>query len=86
MTDASQRSPPVYSGRPPEPGRLARLLEAVGGATASIIAEQIDARAMPAGVPRRIVQDVQHDLGWLTASVDARKPFTSVIHCLCQAP
>ena len=70
----------------PEPGRLARLLEAVGGATASIVAEQIEARVLPVGLPRRIVQDLQHDLGWLNASVDARKPFTSVVHCLCEAP
>ena len=70
----------------PEPGRLARLLEAFGGVTASIVAEQIEARVLPAGLPRRIVQDLQHDLGWLNASVDARKPFTSVVHCLCEAP
>jgi protease IV len=70
----------------PEPGRLARLLEAFGGVAASMIAEQIDARLLPAGVPRQIVQEVRHDLGWLDANVQSRKPFASVVHCLCEAP
>ena len=66
----------------PEPGRLARLMEAFGGAAAAIVAEQFDARVP--GLPRQIAQDVQRDLGWLGA--DARKPFMSIIHCLCEAP
>ena len=71
----------------PEPGRLARLLEAFGGAAASAIGEQIDARVLPSGLPRQLVQDVQHDLGWLGANAGARnKPVTAVIHCLCEAP
>jgi len=70
----------------PEPGRIARLLEAVGGAAASIVAAQIDARVLPTGLPTQLAHDVQHDLGWLGASAQAGKPFTSVIHCLCEAP
>ena len=70
----------------PEPGRLARLLEAFGGTAASIVAEQIDAHVLPTGVPRQLAKEVQHDLGWLGVSVQARKPFASVIHCLCEAP
>ena len=70
----------------PEPGRLARLLEAFGGAAASVVAEQIDARVASLGLPVRLANDVQHDLGWLAASARAGKPFTSVIHCLCEAP
>jgi len=70
----------------PEPGRIARLLEAVGGAAASIVAEQIDARVLPTGLPTQLAHDVQHDLGWLGANAQTGKPFTSVIHCLCEAP
>jgi protease-4 len=71
----------------PEPGRLARLLEAVGGTAASFVAEQIDARVLPAGVPRQLAKEVQRDLGWLGGANQAgNKPFTSVIHCLCEAP
>jgi protease-4 len=71
----------------PEPGRLARLLEAVGGTAASFVAGQIDARVLPAGVPRQLAQEVQRDLGWLGGANRAgSKPFTSVIHCLCEAP
>lgn len=70
----------------PEPGRIARLLEAFGGTAASFVAEQIEARVLPAGVPRQLAQSVQIDLGWLAAGSEARKPFTAVIHCLCAAP
>ena len=70
----------------PEPGRIARLLEAFGGATASFVAQQIDARTLPAAMPKQLASEVQADLGWLAATADARKPFTAVIHCLCTAP
>ena len=70
----------------PEPGRLARLLEAFGGAAASIVAEQIDARVASLGLPAQLANDVQHDLGWLAARARAGERFTSVIHCLCEAP
>ena len=71
----------------PEPGRLARLLEAIGGVSARVVAEQIDATLPGAtGMPRRLVRDVQRDLGWITDHADERRPFTSVIHCMCAAP
>ncbi|MEP7299283.1 MAG: signal peptide peptidase SppA [Burkholderiales bacterium] len=70
----------------PEPGRIARLLEAFGGATASFVAQQIDARMLPTGVPKSLVSEVQGDLGWLAATADTRKPFTAAIHCLCTPP
>jgi protease-4 len=70
----------------PEPGRLARLLEAVGGASARIVAGQIDARVLPLGVPRQLLQGAQRDLGWLATATTARKPVSAVVHCLCEAP
>jgi len=71
----------------PEPGRLARLIEAIGGATARIVAEHVDA-TLPAatGMPRQILRDVRRDLGWITDRADASRPFASVIHCMCTAP
>jgi hypothetical protein len=70
----------------PEPGRLARLLEAVGGASVGLIADQLDARLVPSGVPRQLARDVQRELGWLANSADSRKPINAAIHCLCEAP
>lgn len=70
----------------PEPGRLARLLDAFGGATIGLIAEQIDARVLPTGVPKQLVQDMQHDLAWLATATTTRKPVNAAIHCLCEAP
>ena len=71
----------------PEPGRLARLIEAIGGVTTRIVAEQVDA-TLPAasGMPRQILRDVQRDLGWITDRADASRPFATVIHCMCSAP
>jgi protease IV len=70
----------------PEPGKLARLLEAVGGSVVSVVAGQLDVNPLPSGMPRQLARDVQHDLGWLSAGTESRKPFVSVIHCLCEAP
>jgi len=70
----------------PEPGRLARLLEAFGGATVGMVAEQIEARVMPAGLPKQVARDMQRELGWLANNADSRKPINAAIHCLCEAP
>ena len=70
----------------PEPGKLARLLEAFGGATVAMVADQIEARVLPAGIPTQVARDMRRELGWLAANADARKPVNAAIHCLCEAP
>ncbi|HEY4065849.1 MAG TPA: signal peptide peptidase SppA [Burkholderiaceae bacterium] len=70
----------------PEPGRLARALELVGGSVSAMVSTQLDARITGLGVPPKVARDLQHDLGWLAASTESRKPFNAVIHCLCEAP
>lgn len=71
----------------PEPGRLARLMEAFGGVAARVVAEHLDATLPSApGLPREFVREVHRDLGWVTDRADAARPFASVIHCLCTAP
>ncbi len=70
----------------PEPGRLARLLEGLGGVAASTVAAQLDARLPGAPTPASITHEVRRELGWLAAIADQRKPFASVTHCLCEAP
>jgi protease-4 len=70
----------------PEPGKIARLLEVVGGSVSSMVSAQLDARVPSLGVPRQVAHDVQRDLGWLGANAEVHKPFNAVIHCLCEAP
>lgn len=74
----------VYIDR--DPGRFERLLEAFGGAAVSALARQFDLRLVPAGLPDSVTGPIRHDLGWLGALVDGRKPFAAVTHCLCAAP
>lgn len=68
-----------------EAGPLQRVLDFLGGAT-SIIAERFNLRLVPAGVPPKVAQEIQHDVGWLANLADGRKPFAVVAHCLCGEP
>jgi protease-4 len=70
----------------PEPGRIARALELVGGSVSAMVSTQLDARLGGLGVPRQVSREVQHDLGWLGTNAGSRKPFNAVVHCLCEAP
>jgi protease-4 len=71
----------------PEPGKIARLLEVVGGGVSARIAAEFDARLPGVPVPHAVSREWQHDLGWLNGlNADSRKPFTAVVHCLCSAP
>ena len=74
----------VYIDR--EPGRFERLIEAVGGAAARVLADHFDLQLVPLGLTERITGPVRKELGWLVELVDGRKPFAAVTHCLCGAP
>ncbi len=69
-----------------EPGRVAQLLEAFGGAAARAVAAHFDLRLVSANLPDSLTGPVRHDLGWLADLTDSHKPFTVVTHCLCDAP
>ena len=74
----------IYIDR--EPGRVERLIEAIGGAAVTTLASHLDLRLVPAGLPDSVIGPIRHDLGWLVDLVDGRKPFAAVTHCLCGAP
>jgi len=69
-----------------EPGRLRRVIEMFSGAAARILAERFDLALVPAGVPANVAHEMKHDIGWLTKLAEEGKPFTAVVHCLCQSP
>ena len=69
-----------------EPGRLRRVIEMFSGAAARILAERFDLALVPAGVPANVAHEMKRDVGWLTKFAEEGKPFTAVVHCLCQSP
>ena len=69
-----------------EPGPLRRVIEMFSAAAAGILAERFDLAMVSAGAPVQLTREVGQDLGWLAKIADDRKPFTAVVHCLCQAP
>jgi protease-4 len=69
-----------------EPGRLQRLIDLFGGAAAATIAERLDLSMAPAGLPLKIAQEVQLDVGWLSDRADGRRPYAAIVHCLCREP
>ncbi len=68
-----------------EPAPLQRVIEMFGGA-ARMLAGRFDVQLVPAGVPAKAANEVQADVAWLAKVADEGKPFTAVVHCLCQAP
>jgi len=86
MADSKYANLRIVTYIEPEPGRLARVLEAFGGAAIVQIADRLDARLWPAGVPKQLTHEVQRDLGWLANGGNASKPVNVAIHCLCEAP
>jgi len=69
-----------------ETSRLQRVIEMFSGAAARILAERFDLALVPAGVPAKVAHEMKHDVGWLAKLAEEGKPFTAVVHCLCQAP
>ena len=69
-----------------EPGRLQRVIEMFGDAVARIVAERFDLALVPSGVPAHVAHEMKHDIGWLATLAAEGKPFTAVVHCLCQSP
>jgi len=69
-----------------EPGVLQRVIEMFSGAAARILAEQFDPTLVPAGVPTAVAREMKHDVAWLARLAQEGRPFSTVVHCLCQSP
>ncbi len=69
-----------------EPGTFARLVAMFNARVATEIGDRIDARIAGFGVPPVVGRDVQHELGWIADIAARKKPFATVVHCLCGAP
>ena len=75
----------------PELSRWQRLLQAVGGSVARTVSravgERVDSLVLPTALPSSVLVDAKRELGWLAdVAGERRKPFTAVVHCLCESP
>jgi protease-4 len=66
-----------------EPGTFARLVSMLNAQVATAIDSQIDTRLAGLGVPPAVGRAAQRELGWVTEIAEHRKPFATVVHCLC---
>lgn len=67
-----------------EPGKLDRVLKSLGAVLAPSVMELIQAQ-LPLRLPAS-VQQAQQELAWAAELTAGRKPFATVVHCLCTAP
>ena len=70
------------------PGKLQRVLERLGLATADagLAPQGLQATLIAAGLLPAVAQTLSADLGWLAELAAQGKPFASAAHCLCTAP
>jgi protease IV len=65
-------------------GRFERLMGLLGARTVQALGLQNALGAPFAGLPASAIRDAQHDLAWVAAVAERRKPFAAVVHCLCE--
>ncbi len=69
-----------------DPGPFARLVASLNTQLHAAIGQQIDGLVAETGMPPSALRDVRHDLGWLSDLAERRKPYGTVVHCLCANP
>jgi len=69
-----------------DPGKFARIVELLDASVVRIVGGGLDARLGALGVPTQVAGDLARDFGGLLDLATARKPFSAVVHCLCEAP
>jgi protease-4 len=64
-------------------GRFARLLGLLNAEVSAWVGARLDAGLGELGLPPSMARDALRELGWVGGIVDQRKPFATVVHCLC---
>ena len=64
-------------------GRFARLVTLLDAEVSAWIGATLEAGIGGLGLPPALAREAWRELGWVRAMVDQRKPFATVIHCLC---
>ncbi|HEX2542526.1 MAG TPA: signal peptide peptidase SppA [Caldimonas sp.] len=71
----------VYIER--EAGRFARLVGLLDAEVSAWVGSRLDASIGELGLPPSVAREALRELGWVSGIVDQRKPFATVVHCLC---
>ncbi|MES2129886.1 MAG: signal peptide peptidase SppA [Pseudomonadota bacterium] len=69
-----------------EGSRLERFLDLFGVSGAQAFNIEVKLGLLPAGLPAGAVAEVTQEMAWLSDLTAGRKPFASVVHCLCGSP
>ncbi|MFL6708992.1 MAG: S49 family peptidase, partial [Massilia sp.] len=69
-----------------ETTRVERFLNTFGASAAQAMTIQVKLGLLPTGLPAASVQQVAHDLAWLSDLNTGKTPFAAVAHCLCSMP
>jgi len=69
-----------------ETTRVERFLNTFGASAAQAMTIQVKLGLLPTGLPAASVQQVAHDLAWLSDLNTGKAPFAAVAHCLCSMP
>jgi protease-4 len=74
----------VYLER--DQGRIARLVEMFNATLAGIVGDGLAQTLAGLGLPTTAAADLARDVGGLLDVAAAKRPFSAVVHCLCEAP
>ena len=69
-----------------DPGPFARLVATLNAQVHAAVGAEIDTRIGDTGMPPAVVRDARRDLGWLSDLSERKKPYGTVVHCLCSNP
>ena len=69
-----------------DPGRVARLVEMFNASLVRIVGGGLARSLADLGLPALAAGDLARDVGGLLDVAAAKRPFTAVVHCLCEAP
>ena len=72
----------VYIER--DPGKFAQIVAMLSNEASALFGVQLDARLGAAfGVAPSTVKDASREIGWVADIAERRKPFATIVHCLC---
>ena len=74
----------VYIER--DQGTFARVFSMFSAEVGRGVSAAVDERLGSLGVPTAALAPARRELGWLAGLADRKKPFESVVHCLCAVP
>lgn len=63
-----------------------KFLTMFGATSAQLVNVEVKLGMVPTGIPTGAAAEVTRELGWLSDLTEHRKPFSAVVHCMCESP